>query len=282
MQHRPQSRTRVAPARTALLRAAVVIGGGLGLVAFTAAPASAAPTAVTATITAPAAATVGDTVDVAVTVPATADVYGYQVDLTADADVLAVVDGSVTGPEGGFDAVRRTGDTVTLLHTRLGTSPALSGDLTASVDLRATAPGDIDLAVTRVTLVAADGSTTVLTDPASTRVTVAAVPTPTPTATATPTPAPGTTPGTDPTSGSGTGNGAGGSGSGSGTGTDADPAGTASRTPAGGALAFTGADVAPWLATSAALLALGGGIVLARRRARATVAAGSADSEDAR
>lgn len=278
MQHRPQSRTRVAPARTAFLRAAVVIGGGLGLVALTAAPASAAPTAVTATIAAPATATVGDTLDVAVTVPATADVYGYQVDLTADADVLAVVDGSVTGPGGGFDAVRRTGDTVTLLHTRLGTSPALSGDLTASVDLRATAPGDIDLAVTRVTLVAADGSTTVLTDPASTRVTIAAVPTPTPTATATPTPAPGTTPGTDPTSGPGTGNGAGGPGSG----TDADPAGTASRTPAGGALAFTGADVAPWLATSAALLALGGGIVLARRRARATVAAGSADSEDAR
>jgi hypothetical protein len=276
MQHRPQSRMRVAPARTAFLRAAVVIGGGLGLVALTAAPASAAPTAVTATITAPATATVGDTLDVAVTVPATADVYGYQVDLTADADVLAVVDGSVTGPEGGFDAVRRTGDTVTLLHTRLGTSPALSGDLTASVDLRATVPGDIDLAVTRVTLVAADGSTTVLTDPASTRVTVAAVPTPTPTATAAPTP--GTTPGTDPTSVPGTGNGAGGSGSG----TDADSAGTASRTPAGGALAFTGADLAPWLATSAALLALGGGIVLARRRARATVAAGSADSEDAR
>jgi hypothetical protein len=267
MQNRPQPRPGAAPTRAALARAAVVIGAGLGLVALTAAPAAAAPGAAAPTITAPATATVGGTFDVAVTIPSASDVYAYQVDITADADVLAVVDGSVTGPSGGFDSVRRTGDTLTLLHTRLGTSPALSGDLTSSVAVTATAPGDVDLTVTRVTLVAADGSTTARTDPASTRVSVAAAPTATPTPA--PTTGPGTTPGDGPTSGAGTGSGAGG------TGTDADPAGRASRTPAGGALAFTGADPAPWIGTSAVLLLGGAALVIARRRARAA-------AEDAR
>ncbi|PYY35476.1 cohesin domain-containing protein [Curtobacterium sp. MCBD17_030] len=267
---------RTTTPRTAAFRTAVIAVGGLGLAVLAASPASAAPVATTATITAPAAVTVGDTLEVDLTLPATTDVFAYQIDLAADADSLEVVDGSVTGPDGGFDSVEQDGDTISLLHTRLGTSPAISGDLAASVELTATSPATVDLAVTRVTVVASDGSTTTLTDPASTTVTIAAAPTPaptpTPTPTATPTGVPTATPSATPIAG-----GTDGTGTGTDAGTGTDPVGSTSGRPAGGALAFTGSDLAPWIAASAALLLAGAGLVLARRRARRP-----ASTEDAR
>jgi hypothetical protein len=243
---------------TAAAIAVVVSAGALGVV-VPAAPAAASPATPTARITAPASASVGDALPVVVTMPGTADVYSYQIDIAADHAVVTVVDGSVHGPDGGFDDVRRDGDTVTLLHTRLGTSPPLAGDLAASVEFMATGVGSADLTVSRITTVGADGSTTTLTDPASTRVTVGAAPTAAPTApvpTAPPTASPGAGPG--------------------GTGPDADTARTASMTSAGGALAWTGADLLPGVATCAGLLLSGGALVVARRRARRRTA------EDAR
>ncbi|PZE86486.1 cohesin domain-containing protein [Curtobacterium sp. MCBD17_032] len=275
MQHRTRlrSRTTTRPTTTSRLattiRTAVIATGGVGLALLTVSPAAAAPVATTATITAPATATVGDSIEVALTLPATSDVFAYQIDVAADADAVQVVDGSATGPDGGFDALEQDGDTVSLLHTRLGTSPAVSGDLAASFDLTATSPATVDLAITSVTLVAADGSTTTLTDPASTTVRIAAVPTPSPTPTTGPTGAPTA----DPTAAPG---GTGG-GSGSGTGGSVDPVTDTSPAPAGGALAWTGADLAPWIAVSVALLLAGGGLVVARRRASRAAAA-----EDAR
>lgn len=261
--HSTTSRT-LAPSRchTAAVIAVVVSAGALGVV-VSAAPAAAAPVTPTAGISAPTSASVGDALPVVVTMPGTADVYSYQIDIAADPSVVTVADRSVHGPDGGFGDVRRDGDIVTLLHTRLGTSPPLAGDLTASVELIATGVGSADLAISRITTVGADGSTTTLTDPASTRVTVGAAPTAAPTA-----PVPTAPPTAPPTARPGTGPG--------GTGPDADTARTASRTSAGGALAWTGADLLPGVATVAGLLLSGGALVVARRRARRRTA------EDAR
>ncbi len=264
-----QHRTRLRP-RATIVSSTLVAAGAIGLAALTASPALAAPTASTATIDAPASATVGTAFDVDLTIPATEDVYAYEITLDADADLVRYQDGSVTGPDGGFDSVEQDGDTLTILHTRLGTSPALDGDLAASVTLEPTAAGSADLSVTRITLVDPDGGTTTLTDPASTTVTIAAAPTagpaPTsaPTAPAQPTPSASAQPGdgdgdgddpsdpSDPTSGA-----------------TAVPAGGADERPTGGELAWTGADVAPWIAASLALLAAGGTLITLRaRRAR--------------
>lgn len=266
-----QHRLRLRP-RATIVSSTLVAAGAIGLAALTATPAQAAPTATTATIDAPATATVGTAFDVDLTIPATTDVYAYEITLDADADSVAYVDDSVTGPDGGFDSVERDGDALTVVHTRLGTSPALSGDLGASIGLTPTAPGSVDLAVTSITLVGSDGTSTTLTDPASTTISIAAAATATPTPTPTATPTPGATATADPGAGAG----------------DPDPTATAGPSdpsdptsgatavaaaggdrPTGGELAWTGADVAPWIAASLALLAAGGTLITLRaRRAR--------------
>jgi hypothetical protein len=261
MQHRPRLRPRAT-----IVSSTLVAAGAFGLAVLTAAPAQAAPTATTATIEAPATATVGTAFDVDLTIPDTADVFAYEI--TLDAESLRYRDDSVTGPDGGFDSVEQDGDALTIVHTRLGTSPALDGDLATSISLTPTAVGRVDLAVTNITLVGTDGTSTTLDDPASTTVAVAAAATAAPTATPTPgattppgggggggatgDPAAPTTPGTDPTSGA----------------TAVAAAGGDDR-PTGGDLAWTGADVAPWIAASIALLAAGGTLITLRaRRAR--------------
>jgi hypothetical protein len=266
-----QHRLRLRP-RATIVSLTLVAAGAIGLAALTAAPAQAAPTATTATIDAPTTATVGTAFDVDLTIPATTDVYAYEITLDADADSVAYVDDSVTGPDGGFDSVEQDGDALTVVHTRLGTSPALSGDLAASIGLTPTAPGSVDLAVTSITLVGSDGTSTTLTDPASTSISIAAAATATPTPTPTAAPTPGATATADPGTGAG----------------DPDPTATAGPSdpsdptngatavaaaggdrPTGGELASTGADVAPWIAASLALLAAGGTLITLRaRRAR--------------
>jgi len=253
MQHRPRLRPRAT-----IVSTTIVAAGAIGLAVLTASPAQAAPTASTASLEAPATATVGTPFDVDLTIPETADVYAYEI--TLDLDTSTYRDGSLTGPDGGFDSAEQDGDVLTIVHTRLGTSPALDGDIETSVSLAPTALGSVDLAVTTITLVDDAGATTVLTDPAAATVTVAAAPTTTPSPTTAPTP--GATdpagPGTDPTDATPSDPTAG-----------AVPAASGGGTPAGGALAWTGADVAPWIAASLALLAAGGTLITLRaRRAR--------------
>ena len=261
MQHRPRLRPRAT-----IVSSTLVAAGAFGLAVLTAAPAQAAPTATTATIDAPATVTVGTAFDVDLTIPDTADVYAYEI--TLEADSVQYRDDSVTGPDGGFDTVEQDGDALTIVHTRLGTSPALDGDLTTSISLTPTAVGSVDLDVTGITLVGSDGTSTTLDDPASTTVVVAAAATTAPTAT----PTPGAT--TPPGAGGGTGAPA---GPGNPTAPGADPTDGATAgagvggddRPTGGDLAWTGADVAPWIAASIALLAAGGTLITLRaRRAR--------------
>jgi hypothetical protein len=133
MQHRPRLRPRAT-----IVSSTLVAAGAFGLAVLTAAPAQAAPTAATAAIDAPATVTIGTAFDVELTIPDTADVYAYEI--TLEADSVQYRDDSVTGPDGGFDSVEQDGDALTIVHTRLGTSPALDGDLATSRASPSSAP----------------------------------------------------------------------------------------------------------------------------------------------
>lgn len=181
------------PTRRRRIRAAVVAGGlalGLSLMAGAGA-AVAAPAATSVTLTATPDVAPGAVVDVAVDLVATSDVFAYQIELQFDPSLLAYVPDSVTGPAGGFISAVTAPGSVTLLQTRLGTSPALSGDLAATAQFTSLAAGDAVITAS-VTLVDGDGATTVLSDTPTALVTVTAPPVtepqPTTQPTATPTP----------------------------------------------------------------------------------------------
>ncbi|WP_176554666.1 cohesin domain-containing protein [Georgenia sp. 311] len=225
---------------------------GALLVACTllAVPAAAAPTVAALTVDVPQTVPVAQRVTVDLTLDDVSDVYAYELGLVFDDAVLSLApDAAATGPDGGFDALTATADGATLVHTRLGTSPALAGDLTTQVELLAVGAGTSDITV-QAELVAADGTTTSVEAPVAT-VTVTQVVEPT-----TPPPAepavPEPTADPEPTA------------------ADPAPAGADAGTPprAGGPLASTGADVRLVGALGALLLA-GGGTALAVRRARA-------------
>lgn len=233
--------------RVRLLAVAAAALAGVGLAVAAAAPAVAAPAVAGVTVTAPTTATAGDTVTVTVTLAGAADVYGFEAVLAFDPAVVSYVDGSAVTPAGGFDSVRAGSGTVDLVYTRLGTSPALSGDIAYSATFTATAAGSTAFAVRSLELVDASSAATPLTNPASSAALVVAPaavssPTPTPTASA----------------------GAGGSGSTS----SGDPSGAAVT--AAGDLASTGSHAAPFVVVAVVLLAAGAAaVLLAVRRRRA-------------
>ncbi|MDN4642003.1 cohesin domain-containing protein [Agreia sp. PsM10] len=158
------------------LRAVLAAGGiALGLSMVAASPALAAPTT-TVTMTATPEVEAGDVVDASVALAGTVDAYSYAITVTFDPALLDYVDGSASeGPAGGFDSVEEAAGSVTILHSRLGTSPALAGDLAASLQFTSLAAGDATL-TTSVTLVDTVGATTVLADAATAPVTITAVP----------------------------------------------------------------------------------------------------------
>jgi hypothetical protein len=151
-------------------------------------PAIAAPSS-TVSMTASPEVEVGGVVDVSVALGATVDAYSYAITVRYDPALLDYVDGSASeGPAGGFDSVEEGTGSVTILHSRLGTSPALAGDLAASLQFTSLASGDATL-TTSVSLVDTEGATTVLADAATAPVTITALPVETtpPTETTTPT-----------------------------------------------------------------------------------------------
>jgi len=229
-----------------------VAAGILCAAVLTAAPAHAAPAL---TVTAPVSAQVDETVPVTVTLGDLTDVYAYEVSLAVDTDTL--VPGSVgAGPDGGFDAVVPTDDGVTLVHTRLGTSPPLDGEVAVELELDAVAAGTAEIVVS-AELVAPDGTTTSL--DGTTTVTVSAAPTPEPTTEPTeePTVEPTAEPTAEPTGEPGP------------TAGPTSPGSTGGAPPraGGGSLPATGTS-AGVLAASAALLLAGGGTALAVRARR--------------
>jgi hypothetical protein len=236
--------------RRSRLVSAVAAGGlALGLAVSAAAPASAAPTAGSVTFVATPAVTVGQPVPATAVIVGAVDVYSYAVTFTFDPAVITYTPGSATtGPAGGFDAVSEAAGAVTVLHSRLGTSPSIAGDLPVSVGFATIASGDTAIAVS-VSLVDTAGATTALPAAATTRVAVAALPIVAPPV---PSPSPSVTP------------------------SAADPAAQAA-TPvtvtrnADGSLALTGLDSG--ILVGLALLGLAAlviGFVLVRRRVAST------------
>jgi hypothetical protein len=234
MHHTPRRRVR-------LLALAAASLAGVGFAAGAAAPAVAAPAVAGVTVTAPAAVTAGDELDVTVTLTGAADVFGYESVLAFDPALVGYVDGSAVVTAGGYDAVTTGSGTVDLVYTRLGTSPALSGDIAFTLTFTAKAAGSTAFTVRSLSLVDPAAAVTPLANAgASPAVTIAPVavppaPTPTPTASA-------------PSGGDG-GSGAGGSGSGT--------TGAGSSTPASDDLAATGSDVLLWVIVAGVLVALG-------------------------
>jgi hypothetical protein len=226
------------------LRPAVMAGSlALGLTLLGAGPALAAPTTTSVSLTATSSVSVGDNVAVDLGLAGTDDIYAYDIVLTFDPAVLAYVDGSATGPTGGFDSVEKGEGTITLVHSRLGTSPALSGDLAATAAFTAVGSGSATIDAATVSLVDETGDTTALSDAATAPVTVAALPTQTPT----PTPEPSSSAGTGGDTGS----------------TSAPAASTQND----GSLALTGFSIGGLLIVAIAAVAVG--LVFAVRRRKA-------------
>ena len=226
------------------LRAVLAAGGiALGLSMVAASPALAAPTT-TVTMTATPEVEAGEAVDVSVALAGTVDAYSYAITVSFDPALLDYVDDSASeGPAGGFDSVEEATGSVTILHSRLGTSPALAGDLAASLQFTSLAAGDATL-TTSVTLVDTVGATTDLADAATAPVTITAVPVET-----TPPTTPSTTT-TPPTSGGDT--------------TSTPTAAPASSSNGDGSLAITGFGAGALAVFAIALL--GVGFVALRRR----------------
>ena len=249
MQH--TTRRLVRP-RTALATGALTVGlVALGSTSALAAQAPIAPGITAASITAPATATVGDVVDAQIALTGTTEVYAYELVVDFDPAVLDYVDGSATAPDGGFDAVDEQDGTLTVTHTRLGTSPGLAGDLAVDLQFAAIGAGDGTLGLASVTLVSEDGLTTTLAAPSAAplAVTAAAVPPVDPA----PVPVP------DPSAPAGGG-------------TAQVPSPTSSATSASsasGPLAFTGSDAFPGILAGALVLLAGiAAVVVAQVRRR--------------
>ncbi|MCU1476455.1 MAG: hypothetical protein JWQ64_1148 [Subtercola sp.] len=181
-----------APHRGRIRSAVVASGIAVCFTLVGAAPAFAAPATESVSLTATPSVSVGDTVDIGLKLVGATDIFAYDVTLTFDPAVLSYVDGSATGPTGGFDSVEKSTGSITLVNSRLGTSPALSGDLASIATFTAVGSGDASIAASTVSLVDETGATTALSDAATADVVVAAAPTPTPTPSETSTPSPTT------------------------------------------------------------------------------------------
>lgn len=176
--------------RRGLTRALLIGTVSLGLGIGTAAPALAEPTRAAVSLTIPSTAEAGETVTATIVIAATSDVFALDAALDFDSGAFSYVADSATGPTGGYLSVRPVATGLDLSHTRLGTSPALSGDLTLTVDLVAVASGRADVSVGALTLVGTDRTTSTATDlaRASVQIIPAATASPQPTVTPTGTP----------------------------------------------------------------------------------------------
>jgi len=209
---------------------------------------AAAPSASLALEVTPASATVGDTIVVTVRASGVSDLYAYDLVLTVDDAHLTPTGQAPTGPDGGYTSGVADPGSVTITHTRLGTSPGLSstgGIVLATLSLRASSVGAADIALSSARLVSSTGDVTEVGTSGSATVDVAALPTPEPSATPTPTASPTAAPSESAT----------------------PPAAAASGT---GNLATTGLDATVWMVSGALGLALiaAGALVVARRRQR--------------
>ncbi|MGO2658231.1 cohesin domain-containing protein [Mycetocola reblochoni] len=143
----PTPRTRRHRRRRSLLIAATALTA-TALAPATAA--SAAPAVLgTPVLTAPATAEVGDVITVELRTDAAGDLYAYELELSYDPALLAPVEDSVALPDGGHSSALVDDDATSVTHTRLGTSPGLSGEQSlVSIDFTTLAAGDAAVTLT--------------------------------------------------------------------------------------------------------------------------------------
>lgn len=220
-----------------------------GSVALAPAAFAAAPAASISIDVSPDEATEGDTLEVTVTSTGTTDLYAYDLIFTYDPAVLEFDEDSTVGPDGGFTTGALGDGLIAVTHTRLGTSPGLTGAVElASFSFRAIDGGDTEIALASAELVSSTDETATETDIDSASVSLVALPDPTPSPTSSPTDSATPTP---------------------------TPSASASATsvPVGSTgqpLAATGADATPWLVAGAGavvLIAAGALLVIRRRQA---------------
>lgn len=244
----PTSRTRPPRART---RTLAVVAATLALLGGSIALAPAAVAATGVTVTAPGTVAAGAPVTVAITADAGADLFAYDLTVRYDPALLQYAGASETYPAGGFGAVTQTPGVVSFTHTRLGTSPGLTGAQTlVTFSFTALASGAATVTLTGATFLDSAGTPQPLPVPVSTPVQIdpaVSAPPAGPAPSASPSPAAGA-----PSAGSGSGGGG----------------GASAGTPAG-MLGETGGDPTGWLVSGAigiALVALGTVFAIRRRR----------------
>ncbi|WP_150955582.1 cohesin domain-containing protein [Microbacterium testaceum] len=242
--HHPAPRLRGARRLGSALVAALALLGAIA----TAPAAHAAPPAATLSLEiTPASVTAGDSLVATVTGSAVTDLYSYDLELIFDPALVEPAADEPTGPTGGFTSTVTGPGTLTVSHTRLGTSPGLSGAsgvMLASIPLRSLAAGSTRVELSSVRLVSSTGEVVTASAVASGTVVIAALPVPVPQPSVSSSPSP-----------------------------SVSASATATPIPAAqapGGLATTGVDATPWLISGAlgvALLAGGALIVLRRRQA---------------
>ena len=218
-----------------------------GSVALAPAAFAAAPVASISIDVSPDEATEGDTLEVTVTSTGTTDLYAYDLIFAYDPAVLEFDEESAVGPDGGFTTGALGDGLIAVTHTRLGTSPGLSGTVElASFSFRAIDGGDTVVALASAELVSSTDESVTQTDVDSASVSLVALPDPSPSPTSTPTESATPTP-------------------------SASASATAVPVASNGQpLAATGADATPWLITGAGavvLIAAGALLVIRRRQA---------------
>ncbi|MCS4276523.1 hypothetical protein M2390_001705 [Mycetocola sp. BIGb0189] len=244
--------SRLRRLQASLLIGTLALVGALGL----ASPAVAAPASPTVTITAPASVTAGEAVPVTLHLTGVSDTFALQATLAADPTLLRYTESSVSGPEGGFTSATPSATGIDIVHTRLGGSPALNGEITLTLSFTATGSGTTALALTALSLVDGAGAETAGTSLPQTTIRVIAAAEPT----GSPSPSASADPGSSPSpSASAT----------PGSPSSAAPISSASASPTAGAgstggLPGTGATIG--LSLLGALVALGAGLVLLRSR----------------
>lgn len=150
----------------------VVVAGGLlaGALAMSPAQAEAPSFAVSTSVSTVG---VGDEVTVTVAAENVSDVFAYELALDYDATRLAYVEGSASTDVSGSTYASVVGGDLTVLHTKLGTSPAATGDVElVSATFTALTSGPAALTVPSLRLVGTGGEAASVDEVESASVTV--------------------------------------------------------------------------------------------------------------
>ena len=117
--------------------------------------------------------TLGEPVEVTVTASDLQDLYAYDVTIEFDPAAFVYVPNSAVSGTSGVTVDYPSAGSVRVVHTKLGTSPAASGDVTlATVTLRAKGVGPTTVDAATLVSVSADKTTTTASDVGSAEVTV--------------------------------------------------------------------------------------------------------------